>query len=395
MIEFIRAKKRLFGTVLALLVFVFLFPIAATSRTKNAVVEVIGTGAILNANVSAAREKAISNSLVSAIESVAAELLPLDARVRNFKIMDEMFFSNTDEYIREYKVLTEAVSGNDYRVLVQATIFTDQIKKQLANIGLVQGKKAMPKILFLVTEQNIDDILPKHWWGEDLVYVNTITESVLASAMKNRGFVIVNHNRLTEAVNYGIDLSNEEAIQLGQLMEADVIVVGSAEAGLAPNTMGSDIRSFDATVYVRALRTDTGEKIGAVSRSAVTANVDEVLGSREALEDAAEIVGADIAMQIAAAWQPYKAHTSMIEIVVEGTGYLANFVKFRKMMRNMPGVEGIQIMEILPARATIMVDYQGEARALADALILNPYDNFGINIYEVMEKSIKLELVPG
>ena len=66
-----------------------------------------------------------------------------------------------------------------------------------------------------------------------------------------------------------------------------------------------------------------------------------------------------------------------------------------KMMKNMPGVEGIQILEILPDQATIMVDYQGEARALADALILNPYDNFGINIYEVMDKRIKLELVPG
>ena len=51
--------------------------------------------------------------------------------------------------------------------------------------------------------------------------------------------------------------------------------------------------------------------------------------------------------------------------------------------------------EILPDQATVMVDYQGEARALADALILNPYDNFGINIYEVLDKKIKLELVPG
>ena len=85
----------------------------------------------------------------------------------------------------------------------------------------------------------------------------------------------------------------------------------------------------------------------------------------------------------------------MTEIVVQGTGYLANFVKFRKMLKNMPGVEDIQIKEILPNQAIIMVDYQGTARSLADALILNPYEGFGINIYDFSEKGIKLELIPN
>ena len=65
------------------------------------------------------------------------------------------------------------------------------------------------------------------------------------------------------------------------------------------------------------------------------------------------------------------------------------------MIKNMPGVEDIQIKEILPTQAIMMVDYQGTARSLADALILNPYDAFGINIYDVSEKTIKLELIQG
>jgi len=372
-----------------------LLPLTASADKTTEVVEAIGTGAILNANVSAARETAISNSLISAIEKVTASLLPLDSRVRNFKIMDELFFGHTDLFVREYKVLTETKSGNDYRVLVQATIFTDQIKKQLANIGLIQGKKAMPKILFLVTEQNVDDVLPQHWWGEKLTLVPTTTERTMATVMKDRGVIIVNHGRLKEAINYAIELSDEEAIQLGRLMEADVVVAGRAEAVLTSNTMGADVRSFSASIYARALRTDTGEKIGVVSRSAVTANIDETAGGLEALKNAADMAGTDLAIQVTAAWQPYKANTSRIELVVQGTGYLANFVKFRKMMKNMPGVDEIQILEILPDQATLTVDYQGNAASLADALILNPYDNFGINIYEVSDKSIKLELVPG
>jgi hypothetical protein len=291
--------------------------------------------------------------------------------------------------------LTETVSGNDYRVLVQATVFAEQIKKQLANMGLIQGKKAMPKILFVVTERSFNDVMPKYWWGEDRAFVPTATENKMAETMKARGLAIVSHERLKEPVNYAIEISDEEALQLGRAMEADVIVVGRAEASLASNTMGADIRSFKATVDTRALRTATGERIGVISRSAVTANIDQTAGVREALESAAEMAGSDLATQIAAAWQSYKGNTAMIEIVVQGTGYLPNFVKFRKMIKNMPGVEDIQIKEILPTQAIMMVDYQGTARSLADALILNPYDAFGINIYDVSEKTIKLELIQG
>jgi acetolactate synthase small subunit len=127
----------------------------------------------------------------------------------------------------------------------------------------------------------------------------------------------------------------------------------------------------------------------------VTANIDKTAGGREALENAATMAGTDLSLQITAAWQPYKAQTAMVEIVVQGTGYLANFVKFRKMVKNMPGVDDIQLKEILPNQAVMIVDYQGSARSLADALILNPYDAFGINIFEVSDKTIKLELIPG
>jgi hypothetical protein len=85
----------------------------------------------------------------------------------------------------------------------------------------------------------------------------------------------------------------------------------------------------------------------------------------------------------------------MVEIMVEGTGNLANFIKFRRVINNMPGVEGVQIKEIKSDQATIIVDYQGSAKEFADDLMLKTIESIGINIYEVSQNRLRIELIPG
>jgi len=135
--------------------------------------------------------------------------------------------------------------------------------------------------------------------------------------------------------------------------------------------------------------------IASTMQSAVSANSDEIAGSREALTIAGALAGKELASQIAAAWQQEDQSHGMVEIVLEGTGNLANFIKFRSMLKDMPGVEEMQIKEIKSDQAIIMVSFQGSAKELADALILKTFESIGINIYEVSEKSLRIGLVPG
>ena len=84
-----------------------------------------------------------------------------------------------------------------------------------------------------------------------------------------------------------------------------------------------------------------------------------------------------------------------MEILVEGTGNLANFVKFRKALTGIPGVEGYRVKEIKPNETTLIIDYKGKAEDLASALMLQNFGNFGINIYEIGKQNLKIALISG
>ncbi|NQT10002.1 MAG: hypothetical protein HQ573_02385, partial [Desulfobacteraceae bacterium] len=141
--------------------------VQAEEQLNAKTVLVIGTGEIYSDNVAVARNRAISNSLVSAIENVAKDFLPLESLVQNFQVINEILYSNTEEFVQRYKVLTEALSGNNYRVMVQATVSIDKVQQQLSIAGIMIGKKSMPRVLFFIAEQSTEDSLPKYWWGED------------------------------------------------------------------------------------------------------------------------------------------------------------------------------------------------------------------------------------
>jgi hypothetical protein len=83
-----------------------------------------------------------------------------------------------------------------------------------------------------------------------------------------------------------------------------------------------------------------------------------------------------------------------VTLTVEGTGSLSNFVKFRKSLGGMAGVDGIQVQEMRPNETTLLVGYKGSVQELAAALMLQTYDSFAVTIVESGETSLRVALVP-
>jgi hypothetical protein len=83
----------------------------------------------------------------------------------------------------------------------------------------------------------------------------------------------------------------------------------------------------------------------------------------------------------------------VVELSILGTGHLANYVKFRKTLNTISGVEGIQVKEIKPNEAALLVEYKGKTKDLAAALMLQNFNAFGIHISEVTDNSLRIELV--
>ena len=359
---------------------------------------VMGIGNVKKENVSAARQEAIKNCLVTAVGLKAMDLMNIDSMVQNFETLNETLYTNIDKFIRGYKVLTEARSESTYRVMVQVTVSSKMVKRKLSAAGIMQGKMVMPKILFFIAEQSLEDGSPKYWWGGGMPFVNTASEKAMVEVMKEKGFKIIKHGPRIQNMAFRIvagepNLNDREAIDFAAKMNADVIITGNSIANNLSNTMGADMKSFKGLTAVRALLVKTGKQIGSTSRTAVTANVNEIAGGRDALSGAGTLAGEEIARQIVSAWLKKDEDTEKFEILLKGAGNLANFVMFRRMLSTIQGVKFVQVKELKSDKATIRVDFNGKTKELAAALMLKAFESFGINIYEVSDSQLKIELI--
>ena len=190
------------------------------------------------------------------------------------------------------------------------------------------------------------------------------------------------------------ELAYEEALHIGMFLKADVVIVGKSTAQKTPNTMGENIRTFKGIVDLRAIRTDTYEEIASIVRTAVSVNADEIKGGRDAITRAAYMAGEMLASQINSHWhRDITVREGQIELLISGTRDLASFVKFRRTVKKIKGVQELLTKEMKSNESILVVAFKGTSNMLADALMLNTFETFSINIYEVSENQLKVDLV--
>ena len=92
----------------------------AKKKVQNETFVVVGTSQIQGGNIQAAREAAISESLVSAVALMTKEVLEVNSLIEYFPQVNEVIYATPSAFVLDYKVLTETESGKLYRVLVKA-----------------------------------------------------------------------------------------------------------------------------------------------------------------------------------------------------------------------------------------------------------------------------------
>ncbi len=369
--------------------------LAGNADLENTV-EAIGTATVQGKNVPSARKRAIADSLVTSVELVAGKIVPLDARIRNFETLNQVLYSHTDKFVQDYKVLTELKTGNRYRVMVQATVRADKIREEMEQLGVITGLKSIPRILFLIAEQNIDDPSPRYQFALTAEETPLSSENAMAEIMRRKGLIVIDPENLLQgeempAITVPVD--DQTALMLGLKLQADVVVIGSARVIQSANTMGVYTRAFRGVVTARALGTLTGAEAAKTTRAVMSAGFEAEAAGREALTKAGILAGQDLTGQIISRWKREQSASVDLEIVVGGTRNLADFVTFRRTISDIEGVASILIKEIKPDDAIIGIDFDGNALMLAEAMLLEIFDSFGINIYDVSDSRIMLELV--
>lgn len=392
----ISARRSLFILILLGFMEVFCTPIYSQEIKKTRMLEVIGSGLIRAEDVGQARNDALSDALLSAVRQAVGLVIPSETLTQNFQLICASIYEQAQRFIQDYKISAESKSENRYWVMIKATLSLDLILEQLKYLGVIKEK--MPKIIFFISEQGIDQPSPSHWWMEDPFPTDTcVTERVLSSRLRNKGFVIIDRANYIEKVQIepGLrrpDLDDETSATLGALFDAELVVVGKALISYASDN--SNLRAFQARLSARVIRVDSKTVIASTHQSRLFTFTEDMVGDKEALQEIAMLAADDLATQISTKWQGEAEESNVVHIVVKGIERYAEFVKLRKALKNtVKGVKYVYPTMIKAGEAILEVDVRGGVQTLANELMLKSFDKFVIKSYDASHNMLEIELI--
>ncbi len=357
-------------------------------------VHAVGGSLIQGADTSASREAAIADGLVAAITRVLLDLVPDKVAVGHFQVLSDSILANPDPYILNYEMLTESIGAKQYRVMVKVNVSVEMLKRGLKKAGIHLGRRPYPQVLYCIAEKAAGAAEFQYWWGGHGVWVSGPAADALQKGLAAKGFGQVRPEAVADG-GLPLELGVAGAVQLGRKTGADVVIVAQAVAEAAPNTMGATLQSFRGTISARAYAVSSGQEMGQAFQYALASADNPDAGSAEALGKAAASAAEDLATEVARAWFDAADTASAVEIRVAGiSGNVASFVKFRGALSSMSGVDSVQRKEMQHDQAVLLVNYQGNARALADALLRQSFETFGLNISEPQGNMIEVQLIP-
>lgn len=186
------------------------------------------------------------------------------------------------------------------------------------------------------------------------------------------------------------------AAALGLQFGAEVILVGKAVAkGSADTVKDTSFRSYQASVSLKAIRTDTAEVLAAESREAAKIHVDDVAGGTAAIREASAPLIAALIPKVLAKWGGGAAgEACSIEAVVGDVTQVWQVVALKELLRGqIAGVQEVVQRSYVSGVAVFSLRATVDAQALAEELTLADPGGFRIKVLSITPGKLDLRLV--
>ena len=256
-----------------------------------------------------------------------------------------------------------------------------------------------PKVMLLIDEKSLGTVPTSE--------VEAMAARLLIAQQVNvvdQDMVRANLQKTQQALKSAGD--NRGAASLGQQFGADVILVGEAVAKPAARRIGdSNLRSYQAVVTLRAVRTDNSATLASVSEDASVVGLDDVAGSSKALKAAAQKSLDDLIPKFLEAWQkaaggavaaaPAAAaapRTIAIELTVGGVDQVWKLKAVRDQLRSLTAKIHTTTQKQYSAGVALFdLDALVPAEELSEDLVLNAPEGLKLQILEVAAGKINMK----
>ena len=368
-------RKRHTSNIANILLFLLLvFPCAALAAQQD-YLEVTGYANVLDGRKDLARENAIQNAFRRAVEQAVGVMIESESVVNNSELIKDKICSQSAGYIKKYTISKESFDGDLCTVEIKALVSKVKLQKGLDSYGLMMKKMGKPRIVMLLSEQNVLQDKPSYWWGGSVVDMG-VAENTMVTRLLQKDFNFVDRDSILASLKQeGLEgklfanITNDAAIRILASGEAEVAIIGQAFAKAGTSGAGgTNFRPCQATVSARAINTDNGEVLASFTATAMVPHVNPAAGGAQALEKAASECADKLQKQIVEKWKRRVISSGMIKLVASGLNYdeLKEFVA--QLKDQLDEVEDIYERGFSGNTARMDVEVSGSAKDIAASI---------------------------
>ncbi len=356
-----------------------------------------GLGSIVGNDVAHARDDAIEDALRKGVEDALGLIVKAETLVENFQLIEDNIYSKTQGYIQKYDIVSEGKRNEQlYEVTVKAVVKMTDLKDDYEGIKTLMHRKNMPRMMIMIEERNIGETPDfSHYIEADM---NT-AELALTQAFMEKGFKFVDQatvkrNLDNEKAAAILEGDVNQAAILGKSVGAEIVLTGKALAkATVMEAFGVSQRSQQATVTVKAIRTDTGDIIATSSGQGAYPHIDDVIGGTKAIQKACSKMSEDLITQILDRWQTDISSGATLTLKVKGVKDFDQLNKFKSALKYyVRGLQAVTQREWEEGYSVLEVEMKGTSEDLAQRLSGKNIEGTLVKVIGMSQNSVTVQL---
>ena len=174
-------------------IFLFILTFSTVLMAQDKDVVVTGEAAIQGGNTMGARQQALTAAFRAAVESGLGTLIQSSTTVKNFQLVSDKIYSQSQGYVKNYDVLQEGVnsSNSNYSVKIKAVVNLANLTTDLRALGVLENLMGNPKIMSMIDEVSVSK-------GESVLAQDPSSSIALEEKLKENNFELVDREQVNK-----------------------------------------------------------------------------------------------------------------------------------------------------------------------------------------------------
>jgi len=331
-------------------------PSTAKPASPLQTVEVEGEAVIYHGDLPQARQRALDEAFSAALTRIMGAWISAESYSHNFQSIDRGVYNRSQGYIKTYEVLARNQQGGLLSLQVRVTVAAQQVKDDLAALGILLDQIDNPSLVVTGSEQGLST--PQ-------------APSILREAL----------------LAQGIDVLNAD-----QRANADLLI--ELDGSIHNQTRVASVGIYGAVVQLaakaywrqqqRLLVSDTEIANGAGNSASAAL--------KQGYTDAAQRLAPRLIERLIAQWRELAYGSRVIDLTVDGSH--AQVRRFQSRLGHLFGVRKASLKRYHDGQALLSVRFRGAASLLAELIARSKFDTIRVDITEVDRQRLALNLTP-